>query len=60
MDGLTWGSFLGGNLPPVTLGNIIGGAVFVSFAYIAAYGAKRGVAGPGSEPRVGETRNSSR
>jgi formate/nitrite transporter len=38
IDGLTWASFLGRNLPPVTLGNIIGGAVFVSFAYIAAYG----------------------
>jgi formate/nitrite transporter len=63
IDGLTWGSFLGCNLPPVTLGNIIGGAVFVSFAYIAAYGAKRGGAGIRAEsvdgPK-GETRNSSR
>jgi formate/nitrite transporter len=41
IDGLTWASFFGGNLPPVTLGNIIGGAVFVSFAYIAAYGLKK-------------------
>jgi formate/nitrite transporter len=41
IDGLTWGSFLGGNLPPVTLGNIIGGAVFVSLAYLAAYGTKK-------------------
>jgi formate/nitrite transporter len=49
MDGLTWGSFLGHNLPPVTLGNIIGGAVFVSFAYIAAYGAKRAATGTGTE-----------
>jgi formate/nitrite transporter len=49
MDGLSWGSFLGHNLPPVTLGNIIGGAVFVSFAYIAAYGARRGAAGAGEE-----------
>jgi formate/nitrite transporter len=41
IDGLTWASFFGDNLPPVTLGNIIGGAVFVSFAYIAAYGLKK-------------------
>jgi formate/nitrite transporter len=41
LAGLTWGSFFGHNLPPVTLGNIIGGAVFVSFAYLAAYGAKK-------------------
>jgi formate/nitrite transporter len=45
IDGLTWASFFGHNLPPVTLGNIIGGAVFVSFAYIAAYGAKKQTAG---------------
>ncbi|MDR1496029.1 MAG: formate/nitrite transporter family protein [Clostridiales Family XIII bacterium] len=45
IDGLTWSSFLGHNLPPVTIGNIIGGAVFVSFAYIAAYGAKAKSAG---------------
>ena len=32
-DGLTWGSFFVGNLIPVTLGNIIGGVVFVAFAY---------------------------
>jgi formate/nitrite transporter len=31
--GLTWGNFFIGNLIPVTLGNIIGGVVFVSFAY---------------------------
>jgi formate/nitrite transporter len=41
IDGLTWASFLGRNLPPVTLGNVIGGAAFVSFAYIAAYGLKK-------------------
>jgi len=41
IDGLTWGAFFGGNLPPVTIGNIIGGAVFVSFAYLAAYGTKK-------------------
>ncbi|MCM2263645.1 MAG: formate/nitrite transporter family protein [Desulfuromonadales bacterium] len=32
-NGLTWGNFFIGNLLPVTLGNIVGGVVFVSFAY---------------------------
>jgi formate/nitrite transporter len=31
--GLTWGNFVIGNLLPVTLGNIVGGVVFVAFAY---------------------------
>ena len=31
--GLTWGNFFLANLVPVTLGNIIGGVVFVAFAY---------------------------
>jgi formate/nitrite transporter len=30
---LSWGNFFLGNLLPVTLGNIIGGVVFVGFAY---------------------------
>lgn len=30
---LTWWNFLAANLLPVTLGNIVGGVVFVSFAY---------------------------
>ncbi|MCS7280911.1 MAG: formate/nitrite family transporter [Desulfobacterota bacterium] len=34
---LTWGSFLVRNLLPVTLGNIIGGAVFVGMSYWSAY-----------------------
>lgn len=32
-EGLTWGNFFVTNLIPVTLGNIIGGVVFVAFAY---------------------------
>jgi formate/nitrite transporter len=32
-NGLTWGNFFIGNLLPVTLGNIVGGVVFVAFAY---------------------------
>jgi formate transporter len=31
--GLSWGNFLWVNLLPVTLGNILGGVVFVAFAY---------------------------
>jgi formate/nitrite transporter len=31
--GLSWGGFLLDNLLPVTLGNILGGVVFVAFAY---------------------------
>ena len=34
---LTWSNFFIGNLIPVTLGNIIGGALFVGFAYWFAY-----------------------
>lgn len=30
---LSWGNFFVGNLVPVTLGNIVGGVVFVAFAY---------------------------
>jgi formate/nitrite transporter len=41
MDGLTWQGFLLHNLIPVTIGNIIGGCVFVSMAYLFAYREKR-------------------
>jgi len=34
---LTWGRFLTANLVPVTLGNIVGGAVFVGFTYWWVY-----------------------
>ncbi|MEN3190777.1 MAG: formate/nitrite transporter family protein, partial [Atribacterota bacterium] len=34
---LTWGGFIGNNLIPVTLGNIVGGAFFVSTLYWAVY-----------------------
>jgi formate/nitrite transporter len=34
---LGWGTFLVGNLVPVTLGNIIGGGVFVGMGYWGAY-----------------------
>jgi formate/nitrite transporter len=37
VNGLDWGSFLTGNLLPVTFGNIIGGAVFVGLAYWVVY-----------------------
>jgi len=37
INALTWGSFLLRNLIPVTLGNIVGGALFVGGAYYLAY-----------------------
>lgn len=33
IDGLTWSSFFINNLAPVTLGNILGGTIFVGFLY---------------------------
>jgi len=36
-DTLTWVNFLWKNLLPVTIGNIIGGAVFVGMSYWGAY-----------------------
>jgi formate/nitrite transporter len=36
-DNLTWGNFFVGNLLPVTIGNIIGGAVLVGLAYWFIY-----------------------
>ena len=36
-ESLTWGRFLYRNLLPVTIGNIIGGAVFVGMSYWSAY-----------------------
>jgi formate/nitrite transporter len=44
--GLTWGSFFFANLLPVTLGNILGGVVFVAFAYWFVH--LRGMRAPGS------------
>jgi formate/nitrite transporter len=43
VDGLNWGSFFTSNLIPVTLGNIVGGCVFVSMAYLAAHHTKKNV-----------------
>lgn len=36
-DSLRWSGFLWGNLLPVTIGNVIGGAVFVGMGYWSAY-----------------------
>jgi len=36
-DGLTWGPFFLNNLLPVTIGNIIGGVVFVALVYWVIY-----------------------
>ncbi|MFA7205985.1 MAG: formate/nitrite transporter family protein [Saccharofermentanales bacterium] len=38
LEGLNWSSFLFGNLLPVTLGNMIGGIVFVGAAALLAFG----------------------
>jgi formate/nitrite transporter len=37
LDGLSWHGFFVSNLIPVTLGNIVGGCIFVSLAYYLAY-----------------------
>ncbi|HWQ80320.1 MAG TPA: formate/nitrite transporter family protein [Anaerovoracaceae bacterium] len=37
LDSLTWGSFAVHNLIPVTLGNIVGGGIFVGMAYWYVY-----------------------
>ena len=37
LSNLTWSNFLVTNLIPVTLGNIVGGAIFVGCAYYLAY-----------------------
>lgn len=37
LSGLNWQNFLVANLVPVTLGNIVGGAIFVGCAYYFAY-----------------------
>ena len=36
-QGLTWPGFFFNNLVPVTIGNLIGGVVFVAVAYWGAY-----------------------
>lgn len=40
LDHLTWTSFVLHNLVPVTLGNIVGGAIFVGMAYWVSYARK--------------------
>ncbi|MDR1815477.1 MAG: formate/nitrite transporter family protein [Clostridiales Family XIII bacterium] len=40
LAGLSWQGFFVNNLIPVTLGNIVGGCVFVSLAYVVAYRTK--------------------
>jgi len=37
MQGINWIGFLWKNLIPVTLGNIVGGVLFVAVAYWSAY-----------------------
>ena len=37
LDSLTWGNFFVNNLIPVTIGNIIGGAVLVAAVYWSVF-----------------------
>ncbi|HRS57526.1 MAG TPA: formate/nitrite transporter family protein, partial [Desulfomonilia bacterium] len=37
IENLTWGGFFIDNLIPVTLGNIVGGAIFVGLAYFMCF-----------------------
>jgi formate/nitrite transporter FocA (FNT family) len=37
VSALSWGGFLWNNLFPVTIGNILGGGVFVGMSYWGAY-----------------------
>ncbi len=41
LDSLTWGSFFIDNLLPVTIGNIIGGGLFVALAYYISFRKKK-------------------
>lgn len=43
LSGLTWGTFILANLIPVTIGNIIGGSLFVAAVYWAIFLRKRKV-----------------
>ena len=43
ISGLTWSRFIIGNLVPVTLGNIVGGAFFVGGVYYLVYLRKKGM-----------------
>lgn len=48
LGSLTWKSFLLNNLLPVTLGNILGGSLFVGIAYAVAYPVKSHKTSPSS------------
>ena len=52
LDALTWHSFLTANLLPVTLGNIVGAALFVGFFYWFAYLRSESSAQPVAMPAV--------
>ena len=43
LSGLNWTSFFTKNLIPVTLGNIIGGGIFVGLAYWLAFRKRRNI-----------------
>jgi formate transporter len=50
VEHLTWGRFFGANLLPVTIGNILGGALMVGAIYWFVY--LRGEAPPATAPQV--------
>jgi formate/nitrite transporter FocA (FNT family) len=37
LSNLTWGGFVAGNLIPVTIGNVVGGVLFVATLYWYSY-----------------------
>jgi formate/nitrite transporter FocA (FNT family) len=46
LPALTWGAFLGRNLLPVTIGNVIGGAGLVGLVYWFVYLRTQSAPGP--------------
>ncbi len=55
LSGLTWANFFAGNLLPVTIGNILGGALMVGVVYWFVYLRPRPVGGPGEGLRENST-----
>lgn len=51
LEALNWGSFFINNLLPVTLGNIVGGALFVGIAYWFVFGRQTSGETCGGKPR---------
>ncbi|MDR1272765.1 MAG: formate/nitrite transporter family protein [Clostridiales Family XIII bacterium] len=56
LSGLDYHGFFAGNLLPVTLGNIVGGGIFVAMAYLFAYREQAGSGGSGTGKQGGTGR----